>query len=159
MNIGELAKRSGLTASTIRFYERSGLLATVERRPNGYRTYPPEAVLALDLIATAQRAGFSLDEIRSLLPSDLQSWEHGALIAALRRKVSDIEALQARLARSKADLVALIGEIEAKPDDVDCAENARRVLTRILDKKVEKPALAPGEVRRLGKVGRRRTAG
>lgn len=155
MNIGELAKRTGLTNSRIRFYESAGLLKTVDRRPNGYRTYPPEAVLVLELIATAQQAGFSLDEIRTLLPSDLEDWRHDALLATLRRKVSDIAALEARLAKSKAQLVALIAEIEAKPDDIDCAANARRVLSQLLGRQVERPAMAAGDTKLPGKVNRR----
>jgi len=156
MNIGELAKRTGLTHSRIRFYESAGLLKTVDRRPNGYRTYPPEAVLVLELIATAQKAGFSLDEIRTLLPPDLENWQHDALIEALRRKVKDIEALQARLKQSKAQLVALIEDIEAKPDDIDCAANARRLLSQMLGKRIEKPTMAPGDVKLLGEVSRQR---
>lgn len=156
MNIGELARRSGLTHSRIRFYESIGLLRTVERRPNGYRTYPSDAVLVLDLIATAQKAGFSLDEIRALVPADLAQWEHGALLDALRRKVKDIEALQARLAQSKAHIVALIRDIEAKPDDMDCAANARRVLSRLQSGKMQSPAMAGDDVKMLAKASRRR---
>lgn len=156
MNIGELAKRSGLSASTIRFYERAGLLKTVERRANGYRAFPADAVLTLELIAAAQKAGFSLDEIRALLPHDLRSWQHGALVEALRRKVADIEALQARLAHGKAQLLAVLEDIETKPDDIDCAENAQRVLARMLDGKAARPALAPDDVKQLGKAKRRR---
>jgi DNA-binding transcriptional MerR regulator len=137
MNIGELAKQTGLTSSRIRFYERAGLLKTVERKPNGYRTYPPEAVLVLELIATAQNAGFSLDEIRALLPPGLERWDHGALLQALRSKVIDIEGMEARLKRSRRQLVALIADIEAKPDDLDYTANARRVLSRVLHRKVE----------------------
>lgn len=140
MNIGELAKRTGLTSSRIRFYESAGLLKAVDRRPNGYRTYPQQAVLVLELIATAQGAGFSLEEIRTLLPSDLENWQHTGLVDALRRKVSDIEALEARLAASKAQLVTLIADIEAKPDDIDCATNARRVLANMLGKAAESDA-------------------
>lgn len=158
MNIGELAKRTGLTNSRIRFYESAGLLKTVDRRPNGYRTYLPEAVLVLELIATAQKAGFSLDEIRTLLPPDLGQWDHGVLIETLRRKVADIEALQIRLKQSKTQLVALIKEIEAKPDDIDCATNARRVLSHILGQQIEKPTMAAGDVKLLGKTSRRRIA-
>lgn len=159
MNIGELAKRTGLTHSRIRFYESAGLLKTVERRPNGYRTYPPEAVLVLELIATAQKAGFSLDEIRTLLPPDLENWQHDALIETLRRKVADIAALEARLAQSKAQLVALIADIEAKPGDIDCASNARRLLAQLLGREIEKPTMAAGDVRLLGKTSRRRARG
>ncbi|GBR08618.1 MerR family transcriptional regulator [Gluconacetobacter liquefaciens] len=139
MKIGELANRSGLTPSRIRFYERIGLLKAVDRKANGYRSYPAEAVTILGLIALAQGAGFSLDEIRALLPADLEHWEHDALAGALTRKVADIETLQARLARSKAHLLHVIDEIEARPDDIDCATNARRVLTRLLGEDAEMP--------------------
>ncbi|WP_443111535.1 MerR family DNA-binding transcriptional regulator [Burkholderia sp. FERM BP-3421] len=45
MKIGELAERTGLTPSRIRFYERIGLLTAVERQTNGYRAYSSDAVL------------------------------------------------------------------------------------------------------------------
>ena len=133
MNIGELAKQTGLTASKIRFYEGIGLLTLVDRRPNGYRTYPAAAVMVLNIISIAQRAGFSLDEIRALLPADLEHWEHEALVTALTRKIADIEALEARLAQSKAHLLHLLGEIQSRPDDIDCVDNAKRILSRIHD--------------------------
>lgn len=129
MKIGELAERTGLAPSRIRFYERIGLLKAVERQANGYRRYREEAVLALQLIATAQRAGFSLEELRTLLPSDPARWEHGTVLDALRRRVADIEALPAQLAQSRTQLVELIGQIEAKPQDMSCEANARRVLS------------------------------
>lgn len=132
MKIGELARRTGLTASRIRFYESLGLLPMVDRMPNGYRRYPKDAQLVLELIDTAQQAGFSLDEIRTLLPANLEKWDHAALVATLRRKLADIAALQARLAESKAQLQALLSDIESKPDDMTCADNARRVLSRML---------------------------
>lgn len=132
MKIGELARRTGLTASRIRFYESLGLLPMVDRLPNGYRHYPRDAQLVLELIDTARQAGFSLDEIRALLPADLEKWDHAALVAALRRKLADIEALQDRLALNRAQLQAVLDEIEGKPDDLSCADNARRMLSRML---------------------------
>lgn len=48
--------------------------------------------------------------------------------AALQRHA----ALEARLAQSKAQLKALLGDIESKPDDLPCADNARKVLSRML---------------------------
>lgn len=131
MKIGELATRTGLAPSRIRFYESIGLLKMVERQPNGYRNYPPQAVLVLNLITTAQKAGFSLEELRTLLPSDLDNWQHGVLLETLRGKVRDIEALQSRLAQSKTHLLALIAQIEEKPEGIDCAANARRVLAQL----------------------------
>ena len=157
MNIGELATRSGLSHSRIRFYERVGLLKTVDRKANGYRSFPPEAVVMLDLIATAQAAGFTLDEIRALVPPDLVKWEHDALLQTLRGKVGEIEALQARLAKSKAGLLGLIKDIETKPDDVDCEANARRVLSRLQKGELTSPAMAAADVKMLGKTRRRRS--
>lgn len=143
MKIGELAKRSGLTQSRIRFYERIGLLKAVDRRSNGYRVYPREALVALEIIATAQAAGFSLDEIRTLMPGDLEQWDHDALMDTLRGKVAEIGKLQERLARTKARLEGLIREIEARPDDIDCAANARRVLSHLFENDAEsEPARA-----------------
>ncbi|QNH08143.1 MerR family transcriptional regulator [Pseudomonas sp. B11D7D] len=131
MKIGELAQRSGLAASRIRFYESIGLLKLVERQANGYRSYPEQAVMVLNLITTAQQAGFSLEELRTLLPQDLSQWQHGKLLDTLHTKVRDIEALEQRLAQSKTHLLALIDEIESKPEDIDCATNAKRVLSKM----------------------------
>ena len=103
----------------------------MERQANGYRSYSEEAVLALRLVTTAQRAGFSLDELRALLPRGLAAWEHGDLIGTLRGKVRDIEALQAQLAQSRAHLLELMAQIEAKPADMDCATNAKRLLSEM----------------------------
>lgn len=130
MKISELAELTNLAPSRIRFYERIGLLQTVSRKANGYRTYPPEAITTLKLIITAQQAGFSLDELRTLLPSDLANWNHRSLLDALQKKVRDIEEMQKRLAVSKAQLKEVLAEIEAKPQDTDCAANAKRVLSR-----------------------------
>ncbi len=141
MKIGELAKRSGLAASRIRFYEKIGLLKTVKRSANGYRSYPPETLLVLELITNAQDAGFSLDELSGLLPSDLGQWEHGALLETLKTKIRDIEAMQERLAASKAKLLEVMAKVESKPDDMACADNARRVMSEM---GLGEPNKAPG---------------
>ena len=155
MKIGELAQRTGLASSRIRFYERIGLLRMVEREANGYRSYPADAVVVLQLITAGQRAGFSLDELRALLPGDLAQWQHDTLMEALQRKVQDIEALQAQLAQSKSQLVDLIAQIEAKPDDMACDANARRVLSQVrLDGPGDASASSPATKARTG-TGRR----
>src|SRR6266404_1215515 len=94
MRIGELARRSGLSTSRIRFYEAKGLLTAVSRRSNGYREYPSDALLILGIIVGAQRTGFSLDEIRQILPADLSNWRRGELMGELRRKIADIEQME-----------------------------------------------------------------
>lgn len=131
MKIGELAKRSGLTASRIRFYESEGLLETAVRQANGYREYSADALTALEIIAHAQKAGFTLGEIRSLLPSAHSALDHVKLANALEQKVADIEALQRRLSQNKRQLLALISDIRSRPDGLDCAANAKRLLGRM----------------------------
>ncbi len=131
MKIGELAKLSGLTASRIRFYESSGLIRSVERKANGYRDYGPEAVWILEIIAGAQNAGFSLEEIRNLLPVSTDAWRHDELLESLKRKVSEIELLQKRLEQNKAQLLVVIEGIESKPEGLPCSENTQRLLDRL----------------------------
>lgn len=65
MRIGELARKSGFSTSAIRFYERVGVLP-MPLRHNGQRRFAANALLHLSVIAFARRAGFSLDDIRSL---------------------------------------------------------------------------------------------
>ncbi len=131
MRIGELAKRSGLAASTIRFYESKGLLNAVSRQTNGYREYPLEAVAVLSIIANAQQTGFTLDEIKQILPEDITHWQHDELLKALRKKILDIESMEVRLAQNKSHLQSLIQLIDAKPADMECSDNAVRVLDSI----------------------------
>ena len=131
MKIGELASRTGLAASRIRFYEASGLISA-QRQANGYRRYSEQAVQTLGIISCAQQAGFSLDEIRRLLPQgDSQGLAHAELLASLQRKVGEIEAMQQRLAQNKAQLLGIIASIESKPEGMPCAENAERVMAQL----------------------------
>lgn len=132
MKIGELARRTGLRHSRIRYYERIGLLRTVDRLPNGYRLYSDDAELVLGLIAMAQRAGFTLDEIQQLVPTDLSQWNHRLLAEILARKITEIEAQEARLAAAKAQLLTLQTVMAHRPDGLDCAGNAERILALFL---------------------------
>jgi len=128
MKIGELAEAAGIAPSRIRFYEKIGLFKAATRQANGYRSYPPQAVTLLKLIDQAQQAGFSLDELKTLLPTDIAQWDHDALVTAIREKVTHIEQLQSRLEKSRVQLQQVLSEVENRPDDLSCAENAKRVL-------------------------------
>lgn len=66
MDIVEVAKRSGVPASTLRFYEDKGLIASTGRA-GLRRTFAPEVIEQLALIALGRAAGFSLDEIRGMV--------------------------------------------------------------------------------------------
>ena len=65
--IGGLAKAAGVPTSTIRYYERAGLLRPSGRTPSNYRFYTDEDLCRLRFVRGAQATGFTLDDIRQLL--------------------------------------------------------------------------------------------
>jgi len=109
MRIGELATRVGLSRDALRFYEQVGIL-TSERRPNGYRDYPPEAVPWLEYVRTAQALGFSLAEIAEQGEQLTEAPDQAAALSALfADKISLIDARMAELAALRAELTARVG--------------------------------------------------
>jgi len=135
MLIGKLAKETQLTASRIRFYESIGLIQSTRKR-NGYRVYTPVSVMILNMITHAQAAGFSLDEIRNIMPTNPTSdWQHDRLLLAIRNKIIEIEMLEQRLAKTKVSLLSVIQCIENKPDTITCAENLQQMFGQHLSEK------------------------
>ena len=67
MRIGELARRNGLAASAVRYYEQLGLLPAPSRTESGYRSYPDDTVDRLTFIRSAQAVGLTLAEVRQVL--------------------------------------------------------------------------------------------
>lgn len=70
-SIGELARRTGLTVKTIRFYSDRGIVAPADRTPVGHRRYGPEAVARLAFVRTLRELGLGLDAIRQILDREL----------------------------------------------------------------------------------------
>ena len=91
MTIGALAKRTGVPASAIRYWERHGLLPVPERH-GGQRRYPPEAAERIALLRKCQRAGLSLADL-----AELQQDRHRrtamitAKLAETHRRAIDLE--------------------------------------------------------------------
>ncbi len=67
LTIGELAKTAGVPASTVRYYERTGLLRRPPRSASNYRLYDEEDVYRVRFIRAAQATGFTLDDVAQLL--------------------------------------------------------------------------------------------
>ena len=93
MDIAEVAKRTGVPASTLRFYEKKGLIASVSRQ-GIRRRFAPSVLDQLALISLGQAAGLSLDEIRSMLLPNGQPRIDRLILAA---KADDIDAQVRRL--------------------------------------------------------------
>lgn len=81
LDIAEVAQRSGVAASTLRFYEEKGLIDSVGRR-GLRRVFDPEVLERLALIALGRSAGFSLDEIAQMFAPDGQPHIDRKLLAA-----------------------------------------------------------------------------
>lgn len=97
LTIGEVARRAGLATSAIRYYEREGLLPRAPR-VSGRRRYGPQVLERLSIIAMAKRAGFTLQEIRTLLGGMGGGRRATQRLAALaNRKLPEIEASIQRL--------------------------------------------------------------
>jgi MerR family redox-sensitive transcriptional activator SoxR len=92
MTIGEVARRAGVRASAIRYYESRGVLPAAER-VGGQRRYGEDTVERLGFVDVAQQAGFSLDEIRDLLEGSEQGEVSTRLRALARRKLPEVEQL------------------------------------------------------------------
>ncbi|MBE4593409.1 zinc-responsive transcriptional regulator [Vibrio navarrensis] len=74
--IGELAKRCGVSADTLRFYEKNQLILPAGRSEAGYRLYSEENQKQVGFILKAKALGLSLEEIKELLEIKLEATEH-----------------------------------------------------------------------------------
>lgn len=92
MTIGEVASRTAVPASTLRYYERAGVLPRA-RRQSGQRRYHEGVMLQIALIQLARQAGFTLGEVRDLFGDFRDRIRMGARFRALAsRKLAEIEA-------------------------------------------------------------------
>lgn len=92
MNISDVAKKTGLTSKTIRFYEEKALITAPIRSDNGYRHYSARHVEELTLLRQARQVGFNLDECRELVALFNDPARHSADVKARTlQKVAEIE--------------------------------------------------------------------
>ena len=112
MKIGEVAKRTGVAASAIRYYESQGLIGVPMRDDSGYRRYSESAVKKLQLIKNAQKLGFSLGKIQSMLLSDGRC-SRPLTLGQINIRLEELDRLEADLRRQRQGLLSLKHEIES----------------------------------------------
>lgn len=104
--IGDLARHVGVPVSTVRYYERKGLLEPPQRRESGYREYSQASIERLRFIRQAQELGFTLQRIRTLAEirsnpdarlSDVRC-EAEESLADIRRKIATLTEMESSLA-------------------------------------------------------------
>ena len=121
MNIQKAAEASGLTADTIRFYEKEGVVPPAPRRENGYREYTDEHVAVLRLARGLRDLGAPLTDVATILPvahdgtcGDLRE----ALVGTLTGVLSGITARIDDLGRTRQELTVILdGLSEMEPAD------------------------------------------
>ena len=102
MTIGEVAKRSGLRASAIRYYERAGLLPKPVRW-SGQRRYDSSILARLAVLRRAKNCGFTLDEARQLFNDSGRPAERWERVA--QTKIVELDALMERVKRMRELIV------------------------------------------------------
>lgn len=106
IKISELSARTGLTAHTLRFYEKNGLINASSRSESGYRYYNDADVKRVEFVKTARSIGFSLDDIGQLLSIRIDKHSHTcqevvniteAKLIEVSAKIAELQSMQRTL--------------------------------------------------------------
>ncbi len=119
LTIGAFAKASGVNVETIRFYQRRGLLPEPDKPYGSIRRYGAVDVIRVRFVKSAQRLGFSLDEIAELLKLDDGAHCDEASRLA-ESKLQDVRKKIADLARMETVLSELVHACHARKGNVSC---------------------------------------
>ncbi|GIM94306.1 helix-turn-helix domain-containing protein [Paractinoplanes toevensis] len=111
-SIGELARRTGLTVKTIRFYSDSGLVAASHRSPSGHRRYGTEAVARLEFVRTLRELGLDLATIRRVVDRELSLPEVAVTHA-------DALAVQIRTLSLRRAVLTAVAARGSTPEEMD----------------------------------------
>jgi DNA-binding transcriptional MerR regulator len=132
--IGELARSTGLTVRTIRYWSDEGVLSPVTRSAGGYRLYDAESVARLELIRTLRELGLGLDDVRAVLAGETTV----ARVAAAHVAALDAQIGSLRLTRAVLSTVARRGSTAEEMTLMNklarlSAAERRRILEEFVD--------------------------
>ena len=133
MLISEVARRSGVSAKTLRYYEDVGLVDPPARSAAGYRSYDEDVLDRLNFIRSSQALGMSLGEIRSIVAMrDRGETPCGHVLELLRDRSAEIERTIGELRSLKADLNHLVDRAQ----HLDPAECDPRGVCHLISTKI-----------------------
>ncbi len=143
--IGELARRTGLSVRTIRFYSDAGVLPPTRRTDAGYRLYDADAAARLDLVRTLRDLGVDLGTVRRVLDREVGVGE----VAAAHAEALDVQIRTLRLRRAVLRAVAKRG---SNPEEIELMhklarlsdEERRRIITDFIDESFAGLDVHPG---------------
>ena len=119
LSIGAFAEAAGVSVETIRFYQRKGLLPEPQKPYGGIRRYGQADVARVRFVKSAQRLGFSLDEVDGLLTLDDGAHCDQARLLA-EHKLVDVRSKLADLLRIESVLTTLVDDCCASRGKVSC---------------------------------------
>lgn len=119
LKISELAAQTGLSAHTIRFYEKHGLINASERSEAGYRYYSDADIRRAEFVKTARKIGFSLDDIGQLLSIRLDKDSHNCqeVTDITQHKLNEVNAKIAELSMMQQTLERLLESCCGGPEN------------------------------------------
>lgn len=117
---GQVADAAGVNPQTLRYYERRGLLPEPARTLGGHRVYPPDTVAVLRVIKTAQRLGFTLEEVADLLETAAHGHGHRSRLSGAR-PAGGRGGLHDRAVAKLAEVNAKIADLEIIRDTLQAA--------------------------------------
>ncbi len=120
LTIGQMAKETGLTTVTIRFYEKSGLLPKLERSSSGYRLYPKSLIPRFYFIKNAKSVGFELSEIKYLLSIQEKNLSSKQVKDTVQAKINNIDIKIKTLIKMKEALHVWDDACDGLVDLEDC---------------------------------------
>ncbi|WP_327068567.1 helix-turn-helix domain-containing protein [Kitasatospora sp. NBC_01302] len=121
--IGELARLTGLSVKTIRFWSDTGVVPPTDRTPAGYRRYGPDALARLDLVRTLRELGVDLATIQQVLAREVTVAE----VAQAHAEALDVQIRTLRLRRSVLRAVARRG---ATPEEMELMHKLAKLTDR-----------------------------
>ncbi len=131
ITIGKLAELTGVSADTLRYYEKMNLLSAVARSAAGYRMYNDDSIRIVRFIRGAKELSFTLDEIRQLLA--LKTSDKSTCAQILKHttvKIKEAETRILELKEIKKALMQLARECPADDSSSDCCPILAHISTR-----------------------------
>jgi DNA-binding transcriptional MerR regulator len=112
VGIGEAARRAGVRASAVRFWEQQGVLRPARDRSSRYRRYDARQLRLLEVVALLRRAGYGFDVVR-LVVDELRAGRPARAVRAAEQRVEELTEASRRRVKATAALAAYLGVADA----------------------------------------------
>jgi MerR family transcriptional regulator, Zn(II)-responsive regulator of zntA len=121
MKISELSQQTGLSAHTLRYYEKHGLINASTRSEAGYRYYNDSDVRRVEFVKTARNTGFSLEDISQLLSIRVDKQSHSCqeVTDITEKKLQEVNAKLAELQSMQKTLELLLESCCGGPENAN----------------------------------------